>query len=399
MFFSTITRFERGNDMKKVVLLGSTGSIGQSAIRVAQLLPHHIKVVGLGVRQGWEKMLKQAELLNVRHVAVWDEKQAALCKQSVAPHIKVYSGPNGMEELAQLEEADIVLCAIVGMVGLKPLLSAIRAGKDIALSTKEVIVSAGEIIRRECKQHNVRIIPVDSEHSAIFQCLGGKMLDERTPSNVYRLVLTASGGPFACRPDVNLNKVTLKEVLRHPTWRMGKKITIDSATLMNKGLEIIEARWLFGIPIERIDVVIHPESIVHSLVEYIDGTMIALLSVPDMRFAIQYALSYPLRLPTSLPKLDLAKVSALHFMKVNVKRFPSLQLAREAGMKGGTMPAVLNAANEVAVQRFMKGEIKFSSIWKIVESVLTKHVLYSGHNIDEILQADEWARKEAEKIQ
>lgn len=385
--------------MKKVVLLGSTGSIGQSAIHVAQLLPRHIKVVGLGVRQGWKKMLKQAELLNVRHVAVWDEKQAKLCKQSVQPHIKVYSGPNGMEELAQLEDADIVLCAIVGIAGLKPLLSAIKAGKDIALSTKEVIVSAGEIICRESKKHNVRIIPVDSEHSAIFQCLGGKTLDECASSNVYRLVLTASGGPFACRPDVNFSKVTLKEVLQHPTWRMGKKITIDSATLMNKGLEIIEARWLFGIPIERIDVVIHPESIVHSLVEYIDGTMIALLSVPDMRFAIQYALSYPLRLPTSLPKLDLTKVSALHFMKVNVKRFPSLQLAREAGLKGGTMPAVLNAANEVAVQKFMKGEIKFSSIWKIVESVLTKHVLSSGRNIDEILQADTWAREEAEKIQ
>jgi 1-deoxy-D-xylulose-5-phosphate reductoisomerase len=365
---------------------------------VAQLLPRHIKIVGLGVRQGWEKMLKQAELLGVKHVAVWDEKQAELCKQSAPSHIKVYSGSTGMEELAQLEEADIVLCAIVGIAGLKPLLSAIKAGKEIALATKEVIVAAGEIIRRECKKRNVRIIPVDSEHNAIFQCLGGRTLDEGTSENVHRLILTASGGPFACKRNVNFNKVTLKEVLQHPTWRMGKKITIDSATLMNKGLEIIEARWLFGIPIERIDVVIHPESIVHSFVEYVDGTMIALLSVPDMRFAIQYALSHPLRLPSNLPKLDLTQVSALHFMEVNAKRFPCLNLAREAGMKGGTAPAVLNAANEVAVQKFMKGEIKFSGIWKIVESVLSRHISSSGDNIEEILNADTWARQEAEKI-
>jgi 1-deoxy-D-xylulose-5-phosphate reductoisomerase len=290
-------------------------------------------------------------------------------------------------------EADIVLCAVVGTAGLKPAMAAIRNGTDVALATKEILVAAGGIVTAACRRHNSRLLPVDSEHSAIFQCLDGAGRGQ-----VARILLTASGGPFESRPDVDLNTVGVDEALDHPRWNMGKKVTVDSATLMNKGLEIMEAKWLFGVGLDQIDVVVHPESIVHSLVEFVDGSVMAQLSVPDMRFAIQYAFTYPERLHGGLPELDLARMGSLNFRKPDPGRFPCLGLALEAARRGGTMPAVLNAANEVAVHRFLDGRIAFSGIWRTVESTMRKHDVINDPGLEEIIRSDAWARSTAEEL-
>jgi 1-deoxy-D-xylulose-5-phosphate reductoisomerase len=379
--------------MKKIVLLGSSGSIGENALRVVQALSPTLKVVGLAVNRNYRRVLQQARQFNVKHVAVADKDMAGMCKAAAPAGIKVHQGDAGVEEIAALEDADVVLCALVGMAGLKPVLSAIRNGTDVALATKEVLVAAGKIVTDACAKHHARLLPVDSEHSAIFQCLHA-----RGRSEVSRLFLTASGGPFASRPEINLDKVTVSEVLHHPTWNMGKKVTVDSATLMNKGLEIMEARWMFNMPIDKIEVVIHPESIVHSLVEFVDGSMMAQLSVPDMRFAIQYALTCPDRVNGGLPSLNLSEIAELHFHEPDEDRFPCLRLAREAAAIGGTMPAVLNAANEIAVQKFLDGEIAFSGIWKIVKKVMARHHPVTNPSLDEIIEADSFARVTARKI-
>lgn len=379
--------------MKRIVILGSTGSIGTSALRVVQRFPERFEVVGLSARDGYTRLLEQAAAFDVGDVAVADAAAAEACAAAAPSGIRVHVGSEGLATLASLESADLVLCSVVGLAGLDPVMAAIDAGKDVALATKEVLVAAGGVVTQRCRERGVRILPVDSEHSAILQCLQGAPRRE-----VRRLVLTASGGPFAARPEVDFNRVSVDEALAHPRWDMGKKVSVDSATLMNKGLEILEAHWLFDLPVERIDVVLHPESIVHSLVEFVDGVQIAQLSVPDMRFAIQYALAYPERLDGGLPSLDLAEAGRLSFREPDADRFPCLKLAREAASRGGTLPVVLNASNEIAVRRFLAGEVPFAGIWRIVETVMGRHTVRDNPDLGVVREADAWARHEAKEI-
>lgn len=377
---------------KRVVVLGSTGSIGENALRVAATLPNRIEIIGLAARTNVDRLLEQARHLHVREIAIADPSLAEACSAAKPHGLTIHAGNAGVTRLAAMPDADIVLCALVGMAGLRSVLAALEQGRDVALATKEVLVAAGKTVMDAAARHNARILPVDSEHSAIFQCIDG-----HPPAEIRRLILTASGGPFATRHDVNFDKVTAEDALKHPRWNMGRKVTVDSATLMNKGLEIMEAHWLFGIPYDRIDVVIHPESIVHSMVEFVDGSVLAQLSPPDMRFAIQHALTYPDRVDGNLPSLDLANMGALHFKAPDPIRFPCLGLARHAAITGGTMPTVLNAANEVAVDRFLAGQLAFSGIWHTVEAVMNLHHVISSPALEDIDRADHWARQEADR--
>jgi len=378
---------------KKIVILGSTGSIGENALKVAAALPDRLQVIGLASRTSYPRLLEQAAQFNVKCIAVADPAAAEACRAAAPDTVSVLGGDEGVETLAALAEADIVLCALVGLAGLRSVLAALQQGTDVALATKEVLVAAGGLVMSTAAKHNARVLPVDSEHSAIFQCLEG-----RDPATIRRLILTASGGPFAGRHDVDFDTVTAAQALKHPRWNMGRKVSVDSATLINKGLEVIEAHWLFGVPFDRIDVVIHPESIVHSLVEFTDGSLLAQLSQPDMRFAIQYALTCPDRPDTGLPPLDLARLGALHFRVPDTVRFPGLGLARHAALMGGTAPAVMNAANEVAVDRFLAGGLSFSGIWHTVEAVLAAHTPHARPSLKQIVAADLWSRAEAERF-
>ena len=370
--------------MKNVVLLGSTGSIGTSTIKVAEDLPGRIRLVGLGAGNNVEMLHEQAEKFRPEAISITDPAKA---EQLRAHHPQVFAGPEGLINLATLPSADIVLIAIVGTAGLKPALAAIRAGKDIAVASKEILVMAGEIVMREAAAHGVRVLAVDSEHSAIFQCLDGKPTD-----SVRRLLLTASGGPFRNTPKEEFSKITVERALKHPSWVMGKKITIDSATLFNKGLEMIEARWLFGIGMDRVDVVIHPQSIIHSMVEFVDGSIIAQLSTPDMCLPIQYALTYPERVSSQRVQTNFARIASLTFEQPDTDRFPALKLARQAGETGGTLPAVLNAANEIAVEAFCARKIRFDQIPELVTLTMNRHQTISQPTLDQILEADAWAR-------
>jgi 1-deoxy-D-xylulose-5-phosphate reductoisomerase len=375
---------------KRVVILGSTGSIGESALKVARDLPDRMEVVGLAAGRSAKSLLAQAQEFKPRAVALSDASGIDALRGQLPSGTACHAGPEGLIELATMAEADMVLIAIVGTAGLAPALAAIRAGKAIAVASKEILVMAGEEVTREAAKYGVPILPVDSEHNAIFQCLAGE------PSrHVRRLILTASGGPFRKTPAADLARVTPAQALKHPTWTMGSKITIDSATLFNKGLEMIEARWLFGVPMEQVEVVVHPQSIVHSLVEFVDGSQLAQLSHSDMCFPIQYAVTWPDRLPNRLKPLNLAEVGSLTFEAPDPERFPALRLAREAGTKGGTLPAVLNAANEIAVPAFLEGRILFPSIWHTVEAVMKRHAHVEHPTLDQILQADTWARAAA----
>lgn len=378
---------------KKIVILGSTGSIGENAIRVAAALPSRLKIIGIASNTNSSRLLEQALDLQIRHVAVANPAIAAATRSATPRHIRLYSGAKGVEELAALPETDMVLCAMVGMAGLKPVLAALRQGTDVAIATKEVLVAAGAMVMACARRNKARLLPVDSEHSAIFQCLEGK-----PASSIRRLILTASGGPFGSNRSIDFDKVTAAQALKHPRWNMGRKVSIDSATLMNKGLEIMEAHWLFGIPYDRIDVVIHPESIIHSMVEFVDGSILAQLSPPDMRFAIQHALTWPDREDGGLPRLDFASLGALHFETPDLARFPCLGLARKAAITGGTMPCVLNAANEIAVQAFLDNLIPFSGIWHMVESVMARHKTISTPTLDQIYSTDHWSRQEAKRF-
>ena len=377
---------------KKVIILGSTGSIGENALRVVAALPSRLKVIGMASRTNTARLLAQASEFKVRQLAVADPLAADAARSLLARGTTLHAGPGGVEALAARKDADIVLCALVGMAGLKPVLAALRQGTDVAIATKEVLVAAGQMVMDCAARHKARLLPVDSEHSAIFQCLEGK-----PPSSIRRLILTASGGPFASRHDLDFDTVTAAQALKHPRWNMGQKVTVDSATLMNKGLEIMEAHWLFNIPYDRIEVVIHPESIVHSMVEFVDGSVLAQLSPPDMRFAIQHALTYPDRVDGNLPTLDLAALGALHFKAPDLMRFPCLRLARHAAITGGSLPAVLNAANEIAVDRFLAGQLAFSGIWHTVEAVMNLHHVIKEPTLDDIDRADHWARQEADR--
>jgi 1-deoxy-D-xylulose-5-phosphate reductoisomerase len=382
--------------MKNVVLLGSTGSIGTSAIKVAEDLPQHIRLVGLGAGNNVELLQEQAEKFRPEAISIIDPAKADQLRahlkvgRGVPAEPQVFSGADGLIKLATLPSANIVLIAIVGTAGLKPALAAIRAGKDIAVASKEILVMAGEIVMREAAQHGVRVLAVDSEHSAIFQCLDGKPV-----ASVRRLLLTASGGPFRNTPKEEFPKITVERALKHPSWVMGKKITIDSATLFNKGLEMIEARWLFGIEMSRVDVVIHPQSVVHSMVEFVDGSIIAQLSTPDMCLPIQYALTYPERVGSQRVQTDFARIGNLAFEQPDLERFPALKLARRAGETGGTLPAVLNAANEIAVDAFCARKITFDQIPHVVARTMDRHQTTPHPTLDQILEADTWARTTA----
>ena len=376
--------------MKNVVLLGSTGSIGTSAIKVAEDLPDRIHLVGLAAGGNVQLLAKQALRHRPEAVSVVDPAKARELEAILGAITHVYSGAEGLIKLATLPSADIVLIAIVGTSGLQPALAAIRAGKDIAVASKEILVMAGETVMSEARKYGVRVLAVDSEHSAIFQCLDGK------PSrSVRKLWLTASGGPFRQTPRTDFPNITVERALKHPSWVMGRKITIDSATLFNKGLEMIEARWLFDIEIGRVQVLVHPQSVVHSLVEFVDGSIIAQLSTPDMCLPIQYALTYPERARSDRVQTDLAGLGTLTFEEPDLDRFPSLGLARKAGELGGTMPAVFNAANEVAVEAFCDRRLAFEQISQTVARVMEEHQPVEHPSLSQIFSADAWARVEA----
>ena len=378
--------------MKNVVLLGSTGSIGTSTVKVAEDLPDRIRLIGLAAGSNIDLLLEQTRKHRPEAISITDPAKAKAAQDVLGSATNIVCGSEGLIKLATLPAADIVLIAIVGTAGLQPALAAIRAGKDIAVASKEILVMAGEIVMSEARKHGVRVLAVDSEHSAIFQCLDGKPAD-----SVRRLWLTASGGPFRATPKEEFPRITVARALQHPSWVMGRKITIDSATLFNKGLEMIEARWLFGIDVDRVSVVVHPQSVVHSMVEFVDGSIIAQLSTPDMCLPIQYALTYPERARSDRVQTNLAKLGQLTFEEPDLARFPSLTLARRAGEVGGTMPAVLNAANEVAVAAFCDGRITFPHITQTVARTMDRHQVVGHPTLPQILAADEWARAEAAK--
>ena len=371
-----------------LVILGSTGSIGTQALEVAEWLGDSVRVVGLAAGSNIGLLETQVRRWAPRMVGVADEGAArALRERLGGMPVEVVSGDCAAERVASCPEADLVLSAVVGIAGLKPTLAAIRHGKTIALANKETLVAAGKLVTDEAARHGASIVPVDSEHSAIFQCLGGRRMSE-----VKRLILTASGGPFRTLPAGELERVRPDEALCHPTWSMGAKITIDSGTLMNKALELIEARWLFGVDPDRIDVVVHPQSIVHSMVELIDGSILAQLGAPDMRLPIQYALTYPGRAAGHARTLDVASLGALTFEPPDVARFPALRLGYEAVRAGGTMPCVLSAANEEAVRMFLAGRIGFCDSPALVEDAMASHDPVDARSPEEVLAADRWAR-------
>ena len=394
--------------MKSIVILGSTGSIGASTLSVVRACPGQFRVVGLAARGNVAGVLAQAVEFGVRHVVLADPDAAAEARALAPAGVEVAAGGEAVAALAALPEADTVVCALVGMAGLAPVLSAIEAGHDVALATKEVLVAAGALVCAAAERTGARLMPIDSEHSALFQCLQSRhglpycvrfgSDAAAVEDEVRRLVLTASGGPFAGRDDLDFDTVTVAQALDHPRWQMGPKVTIDSATMMNKGLEVMEAQWLLNVPVDRIDVVVHPESIVHSMVEFVDASVLAQLSLPDMRLAIQYALTWPDRLPGGLPRLDLTHLQTLNFKNPEPARFPCLMLAREAARAGGTQPTVLNAANEIAVEAFLAGTIRFSGIWHTVEMVLERHDPGQAADLCEITEADRWAREKARQI-
>jgi len=375
--------------MKRVVLLGSTGSIGTSTIKVAEDLPDRVQLIGLAAGNNLELLLEQTRKHKPRVVSINDPKKAVAAREALGKSVEVLCGSEGLLKLATLPEADIVLIAIVGTAGLQPALAAIRAGKDIAIASKEILVMAGETVMSEAKKHGVKVLAVDSEHSAIFQCLDGK-----PPESVRALWLTASGGPFRTMPKEEFANITVERALKHPSWVMGKKITIDSATLFNKGLEMIEARWLFNIGMDRVKVVVHPQSIVHSLVEFVDGSIIAQLSTPDMCLPIQYSLTYPERVSSDRVQTNLARLGSLTFEEPDEERFPAITLARRAGETGGTLPAVLNASNEIAVDAFVNHRIKFTDITQHVRRTMDVHKLVPRPSLEQILEADDWARSQ-----
>lgn len=378
--------------MKKVVLLGSTGSIGTSTVKVVHDLHDRLHLVGLGAGNNVDLLIEQAREHKPESICIQRPEKIAALREAL-PGTKVLTGEDGLIELATTPSADIVLIAIVGTAGLKPALAAIRAGKDIAVASKEILVMAGEIVMTEARKHGVRVLAVDSEHSAIFQCL-----DQKPCASVRKLWLTASGGPFRQTPKSDFANITVARALKHPSWVMGRKITIDSATLFNKGLEMIEARWLFDIEMARVGVVVHPQSVVHSMVEFVDGSIIAQLSTPDMCLPIQYALTYPERVASSRVQTDFPKIGSLTFEEPDLDRFPSLDLARQAGTIGGTLPAVLNAANEVAVEAFCNEQISFIEITETVAETMNTHTVVPHPTLDQILEADTWARWTASRI-
>ncbi len=381
--------------MKKLAILGSTGSIGVSTLSVVERFPEQFRVVALAAGKNLSKLKEQVVRFQPEIVSLTSEADAKDLRAQL-PNFRgeILWGSRGLNAVATHPDAEMVMAALVGAAGLAPTLSAIRSGKTIALANKEALVISGELMTREARHYGVKILPVDSEHNAIFQALHGYQRRQ-----VKRIILTASGGPFLHRPARELLEVSVEEALKHPTWKMGSKITIDSATLMNKGLEVIEARWLFDLPPEQVSVIIHPQSIVHSMVEYVDGSILAQLGIPDMVIPISYILAYPERLPLNhLPSLDLAAAAQLTFFQPNFDKFPCLRLAYDALRHGGTCPAVVNAANEVAVENFLAGRIRFTDIAELNEQVLCAHVAQLVTDLDVLFEADRWARDRAHAV-
>jgi 1-deoxy-D-xylulose-5-phosphate reductoisomerase len=378
--------------MKKLSILGSTGSIGKNTLEVVSAHPDKFKVVALAVKNNIQILEEQIIKFKPDVVAIFDSA-AAECIKKKKLSVDVLTGGKGLAEVAKLEDVDMVVSAIVGSDGLVPTYEAVKAGKELALATKEALVMAGQIIMSEAKRQGVKILPVDSEHSAVFQCLNNRDINE-----VEKIILTASGGPFIGKSVSELESVTPSDALNHPNWDMGKKITIDSATLMNKGLEVIEAYWLFNVPLEKIDVILHPQSIIHSMVQFADGSVIAQMSVPDMKGPISYALSYPQRFEGILPVLDLAEIRELTFEEPDSEKYVSLGLTYDALKEGGTMPCVLNAANEVAVEAFLNEQIPFTGIPQVVSDTMLQHEVLKGDSIEEVISTSEWAKLKAEEL-
>ncbi len=369
--------------MKRLVILGSTGSIGVNTLNVVREFPHKFKVTALTVNKNVEELAKQVSEFKPEKVFIKDEVALEEFKKINKHPVKIFSGPSGLTDIAKDDDYDIMVSALVGFAGLAPTIEGIKLGKRIALANKETLVVAGELINKLCSVHHSEIIPVDSEHSAIFQCMVGEKKDD-----VEKLILTASGGPFLMKSISELQNVTVSEALDHPNWSMGNKITIDSATMMNKGLEVIEAHWLFGLPQEKIDVVVHPQSIIHSMVEFIDGSIKAQLSMPDMKLPIQYALSYPERFSSSFVETNFPKLGSLTFFEPEFEKFKCLKLAFDVLNAGGTSPCILNAANEIAVSSFLKGNIKFLDIPVLIEKALNKIENHSSPDIETIFECD-----------
>jgi len=373
--------------LKAISILGSTGSIGTQTLDVVRNLGN-IEVKALSTNKNIDLLEKQIEEFHPKKVAVMDDEKAYELKKRIGSKIEVLKGLEGLCEIAEMDETDTVVTSVVGVIGLIPTFKAIQKKKNIALANKETLVTAGKIIMEEAKKNNVSIYPVDSEHSAIFQCLQGN-----AHNKISRIILTASGGPFRGKSLKELEMVTVEEALKHPNWEMGAKITIDSATMMNKGLEVIEAKWLFDVELNQIEVLVHPQSIIHSMVEFEDGSIMAQMGEPDMRLPIQYALTYPKRITNNWPRINFRQRNMLSFEEVDLSVFKCLQLAYDALKIGGTMPAVLNAANEVAVDKFLKKEINFLDIAKIIEATMEKHELIKNPSLSDILDVDQWARK------
>jgi 1-deoxy-D-xylulose-5-phosphate reductoisomerase len=379
--------------MKRISILGSTGSIGVSALDVVRRLRDRFEVVALAAGRNAYLLKEQAREFHPRIVSVADTNAIPELRSELEPSgIRVVGGEEGLLQAATHSDAQIVLSALVGAQGFLPTLEAISAGKDVALANKETLVVAGPIISREAARKNIRLLPVDSEHSAIWQCLEGE-----EKNTVRKLILTASGGPFLTRDISTFESITINQALAHPNWRMGRKITIDSATLMNKGLEMIEAHYLFDEPPEKLEVVIHPQSVIHSMVEFIDGSVIAQLGISDMRMPIQFALTYPERWENDLPSVNLTRIGKLEFFEPDLLKFPCLKLAQYALRTGGTMTAVLNAANEVAVESFLTERVPFPSIPRIVEAAMEKHRTIADPSLQDVIEADRWARALAEE--
>ncbi len=376
--------------MKRISILGSTGSIGKQTLDVVRQHKDKFEVVAISANSSVDLLLEQIKEFKPKYVAVYNEVSAIKLKSMIPSDIKieVLSGMEGLKAISSLDEIDVLLTAIVGMIGLVPTLEAIKKGKDIALANKETLVCAGSLVMNEAKKYGVKILPVDSEHSAIFQCLNGEKTKE-----IEKIVLTASGGPFRGKKKEDLLNVTKNQALKHPNWSMGRKISIDSSTLMNKGLEVIEAKWLFDVGHSQIDVVVHPQSIIHSMVQFIDSSVIAQLGCPDMRLPIQYALSYPDRIECDFERLNLAKLATLTFEEPDMDTFPCLKLAYDTLKMGGTYSAVLNSANEVLVNEFLEDKIGFYDIPYYIEKTLEAHSSISEPTLDEILEIDRWTRE------
>ena len=379
-------------DMRRVAVLGSTGSIGRNTLEVIAAHPDKLRLVGMAARSRIDVLAQQVAAFTPQQVAVWDEAKAREFQQT-SGWAEVLVGPEGLTELATHPDVDVVVVATSGRDALVPLVRAIQAGKRIALASKELLVMAGQLLMHLVREHDTTLIPIDSEHAALFQCLQGV-----SPSQIVRLIVTGSGGPLWQLPASAMSTVSREQVLAHPKWKMGPKITVDSATLMNKGLEIVEAHWLFDIPLSQIQVVIHPEAVVHALLELHDGTFLAQMSPCDMRLPIQYALSFPERWPSALPRMQLTQLSGLHFVEPDLARFPCLTLALEAAHRGGSACVVLNGANDAAVHAYLEGHMPFADIPRVIAQTLEQHTSVAHPTLDEILAVDAWSRQTAQEL-